>query len=127
LPCQMNRWIYILGVVLIAGFAGLGMLEVIKAQTPRVTLVSEAGPIRDRPIWFSGSIVHEKTRYDDSSDELVFQLRDSRGDTIGVRYKGLKPAGFDRAGRATVRGRCYGSEIVADQIVLEPSPEPGGE
>ena len=104
---------------MIAGFAALGMMEMIKAQTPYVTLVSEAKSIKDRPIQFMGSIVHEKTRYDDNADELVFQLRDGKGDTIRVRYKGIKPANFDGADRAVVRGNCYGNEIVADQVLLK--------
>lgn len=116
---RMNKWIYVLGAVLIAGFAALGMMEMIKSQTAYVTFVSEARSIKDRPIRFAGSIVREKTRYDDGADELVFQLRDGEGDTIRVRYKGVKPASFDRADRAVVRGRCYGNEIVADQITLK--------
>jgi cytochrome c-type biogenesis protein CcmE len=122
----MNKWIYVLGVVLIAGFAALGMMQMIKTQTPYVTLVSEARAIKDRPIRFEGSIVRGKTRYEEIADQLVFQLRDTRGDTIQVRYKGVKPADFDKADRAVVRGNCYSDEIVADQIILERPSERGG-
>ena len=120
----MNKWIYVMGAVLIAGFAALGMMRMIETQTPFVTFVSEARSIKDRPIRFAGSIVRGETHYDEVADELIFQLRDSRGDTIQVRYKGVKPAGFDSADRALVRGNCYTHEIVADQVIL--SPKPGG-
>jgi cytochrome c-type biogenesis protein CcmE len=113
----MNKWLYVLGAVLIAGFAVLGMNEMIRSRTPYLTLVSEVRSVGDRPLRFMGTIVHEKTGYDENTDELVFTLRDGKGETIEVRYKGVKPANFDRADKAVVRGRLYGDEFVADQVL----------
>ncbi|MCX8052790.1 MAG: cytochrome c maturation protein CcmE [Armatimonadetes bacterium] len=119
----MNKSIYILAALVIAGFAVLGMLRLIEVQTPYVTLVSEARSFGDRPIRFEGAIVAGQARYDDTTDELLFQLRDTVGDTLWVRYKGLKPAGFDRAQGVVVRGKLYGNEIYADQIDLSRQSE----
>jgi cytochrome c-type biogenesis protein CcmE len=115
----MNRTAYILAALAIGGFAVLGMLELISIQTPYLRFVSEVRSVTDRPVWFIGDIVHERTRYDISADELTFVLRDSKDETIVVRYKGLKPAGFDKARKALVRGNCYGNEISAHQIILD--------
>jgi len=115
----MNKWMYVLGAVLIAGFAALGVVEMIKSQTPYATTVADARAVGDKPLQFMGAIVSGKTRYDDKADELLFCLRDDKGETISVRYKGVKPANFDNADRAVVRGSYSGGEIVADQVLLK--------
>ena len=115
----MNKLIYVLGALLIAGFAALGMMEMINARTPYVTTVAEARSIKDRPLQFMGTILRGKTRYDEQADELVFQLSDARGETIRVRYKGIKPANFDNSERAVVRGACHANEIIADQVLVK--------
>ena len=116
---RMNKWMYVLGALLIGGFAALGMVEMIKAQTPYVMTVREARSITDRPIRFMGAIVRGKTSYDEQNDELVFQLKDAKGDAVDVRYKGVKPPNFDNADRAVVRGSYIGKTLVADQLLLK--------
>lgn len=115
----MNKWMYILGVLLIAGFAVLGATELIKAQTPYVTTVSEVRGMKDKPLQFIGTIFHASTKTDTKSDELTFRLIDEKGESIQVRYKGIKPANFDTADKAVVRGTYYGSDLVADQVLLK--------
>ncbi|MDH7602462.1 MAG: cytochrome c maturation protein CcmE [Armatimonadota bacterium] len=115
----MNRTIYILAALVVGGFAVLSLIELISIQTPYLRFVSDVRSVTDRPVWFLGSIIHQRTTYNDLEDELVFILRDPKGDTIRVRYKGLKPTGFDRARQALVRGNCYGDELIAHQIVLD--------
>ncbi len=115
----MNKWMYILGVVLIAGFAVLGATELMKAQTPYVTTVAEVRAVKDKPVQFIGRISHSSTRTDEKTDELMFQLVDDKGETIVVRYKGVKPANFDTADKAVVRGTYYGRDLVADQVLLK--------
>ena len=122
----MNKFVYVFGAILIAGFAALGMLEMIKAQTPYVTTVRQARSYVDRPIQFVGSIVHSRTGYDQRTDELVFELRDAKGDAIAVRYRGVKPASFDSSERAVVGGRFYGREFAAEHVLLKGSSERRG-
>lgn len=115
----MNKWMYILGIALIAGFAVLSATELIKAQTPYVTTVAEVRGVKDKPVQFIGRISHSFTRTDEKTDELVFRLVDDNGETIGVRYRGVKPANFDTADKAVVRGTYYGRDLVADQVLLK--------
>lgn len=115
----MNRSIYILAPLLIGGFVVLSIIQLISLQTPYLRFVAELKGVTDRPIWFVGSIIHSESRFDSSSDEFIFRLRDPRGQTVGVRFKGIKPTGFDRAHKALVRGSYYGSEIIAHQIILD--------
>ncbi len=115
----MNKWLYVLGVLLIAGFAVLGAMELKDAQTPYVTTRAEAEAAKGRPIQFMGSLVPGKTSYDKANDELHFVVKGRDGSTIGVRYKGVKPSGFDTAESAVVKGTYRGNEIVANQVLLK--------
>lgn len=115
----MNKWLYVLGVVLIAGFAGLGVVQLNEAQTPYVTTVAEAKQVKDRPMQFMGDLVKGKSSYDKSTHELVFTVRGKDGDTMRVRYTGVKPANFDSADSAVVRGTYRGGELDATQVLLK--------
>lgn len=115
----MNKWIYILGALLIAGFAVLTLIELQNAGTPYVTTVAQARTIKDKPMQFIGSIVKGKTSYDSSADRLTFSLKDSKGRTLRVRYEGIKPGNFDTADKAVVRGVFRGTEFDADQVLTK--------
>ena len=115
----MNKWLYVLGVVLIAGFAALSVAEMAKSRMAYVTLVPEVRARKDQPVQFMGSIVLGKTSYDDSTDELIFRLADSKGASLAVRYHGVKPANFDAASKAVVRGTYDGHEFIADAVLLK--------
>ena len=115
----MNKWMYIAGVVLIAGFAAMMVIDLQKAGTPRVTTVAEARGITDKPIRFTGAIVPDKTTYDRDTQELHFELRGEKGDTLTVHYRGARPADFDAAERAMVTGTYRGGKLVATRILIE--------
>lgn len=115
----MNKSIYIIGILLIAGFAVLGAMELMNAQTPYVSTVAEVKSAINRPVQFMGSIIREKSHYNESNDELQFALKDKDGAILNVRYKGVKPANFDDANQAVVRGMYRGNELVADQLLLK--------
>ena len=119
----MNKLIYVLGAVVVGGFGVLGVMRMIEVQTPYLTLVSQVRSIKDRPVRFAGTIVQGGTFYRENADELVFHLRDTAGETIRVRYTGLKPPGFDSANGAVVRGSCYQQDFIATQIVLSDSSD----
>lgn len=114
-----NKTLYILGALLIAGFGVLGAMEMMNAQTPYVQTLAEVRSKGDRPVQLVGSLVPGKARYDDDHDELLFQLRDDAGEQVAVRYKGVKPANFDTADRAVVRGKYTGKEFIADKLLLK--------
>lgn len=114
----MNRSLYVLGAVLIAGFGVLGVMELKEAQTPYVTTFAEAKAAGDRPIQFMGDIVERSASYDRATHELIFAVRGRDGETMQVRYNGVKPANFESADKAVVRGRLRGERLEATQIML---------
>lgn len=115
----MNKTVYVLGAVLIAGFGVLGVIELKDAQTPYVTTLSDARAAGDRPIQFMGDIVARSARYDDESHKLVFTVKGRDGETMQIHYKGVKPANFENADKAVVRGRLRGNRIDATQVLLK--------
>lgn len=115
----MNKWMYIVGIVLMAGFAILMVTEMQTASTQYVMKVDDALMVTNRPIQFNGAIVHSKTAYDLKTHELRFALRDRDGKTLDVLYRGPKPASLDSADSAVARGYIKGGKMEADQVLLK--------
>lgn len=115
----MNKAVYIVGILLLIGFAVMGATEMMKSQTPYVTNIAQLKSLGDRPVQFIGRIVHSKTSYNEAADELRFQLKDDKQMTLNVSYKGVKPGNFDTANKAVVRGSYHNGEFVADQLLLK--------
>ncbi|MCE5198931.1 MAG: cytochrome c maturation protein CcmE [Armatimonadota bacterium] len=115
----MNKWLYALGVLLVLGFGFLGVVELNESQTPYITSVAELKTAGDGPVQFVGSIVQGSSRYSDSSDELLFTLKDKQGKAVHIFYKGVKPSGFDSASQAVVRGEYRGNGFDAEQVLVK--------
>ncbi|MHB9038546.1 MAG: cytochrome c maturation protein CcmE domain-containing protein [Armatimonadota bacterium] len=115
----MNKKLYILGALLIFGFGYLGVKEMSAARTAYLTSVAEVRSVNGRPVQFIGRIVQKEARYSQATGELLFTLEDDKGEMIRVRYKGVKPANFDGAAKAVVRGKYFGNELHADQVLLK--------
>ena len=116
---DMSKTMYVLGALVVAGFAVLGVLEMVQTRAPYVTTVAKVRSMGDRPIRFAGTIVPGETHYDTSTDELRFVLKDRRGSRLRVRYKGVAPEGFASARKVAIRGTWLGSEFVADEVRVE--------
>jgi len=110
---------YVVGIILMAGFAILMVSEMQKSSTQYVMKVDDAMMITNRPIQFNGAIVHSKTAYDLSKHELRFALRDTDGKNLEVLYKGPKPASLDSADSAVARGYIRNGKMEADQVLLK--------
>lgn len=115
----MNKWTYILGAVLVAGFAVLGFMEMLKAQTPYISSVSELKTAGDRQVQFIGKIIHESVKYDKDTDQLLFNLKDGNGSLLQVSYVGVKPSSFDSAETAVVKGMYLTDKFVADKVMVK--------
>lgn len=115
----MNKSMYIIGAILIAGFAVLGVLEMMKAQTPYVETVAQVRATGEQPVQFIGAIVSGKTHYDENKDELAFTLQDKQGKTLEVRYNGVQPTNFERADKAVARGIYRSNKLMADQVLVK--------
>ncbi|MFQ3550118.1 MAG: cytochrome c maturation protein CcmE [Armatimonadota bacterium] len=114
-----NKTLYILGVIIIAGFAILGVLEMQQLKTPYITTKSGLIENERRTIQFMGEIVREDSKYDDKIDTLYFSIKGDDNNTIPVSYKGTIPANFDTSENAVVRGKYNGNMIIADNILLK--------
>ncbi len=115
----MNKWMYILGVLLLAGFAVLTALELKNASTPYVTKVADIRLFSGRTIQFMGAIDHEYTSYDRDRHDLHFALRDDAGKVLKVSYDGPKPGNFDDADSAVARGVYKDGKFKAEQLSLK--------
>lgn len=113
----MNKWATVAGVVLIAAFCVLGLVELMQSQIPYVTKVADVRAASGKQMQFMGAIVHESVKFDSERKTLAFHLSDSSGARLPVRYEGVKPANFDSAPRAVVVGQLAGAEFAAKQVM----------
>lgn len=109
---------YIVGAVLIGGFAILGLAQMRQAETPYVTSIAKV-ETASGPVQFMGSVIPGKTAYNDTTNELTFRMKDNHDATLDVSFRGVKPANFDSAQQVVVRGNLVGKDFVADQVLCK--------
>ena len=115
----MNKWLYILGILLIAGFAVLGVIEMQKSVTPYVTTIGGARAVKDRPVQFKGSLIPEQTSFDSKTQELQFVLADDNGKAVAVSYDGVKPANFESVDTVVVTGNYRDGVFHASEVMTK--------
>ena len=93
----MNRkWTYGLGALLLLAFAGFSLASFKEALTPYVAY--EQARESSRTVQVAGGLMAGSSAYDEVTGLLHFTLVDEEsGDTLPVRYEGLKPANFEEA------------------------------
>ena len=111
---------YLIGAVLLMAFAGFSYSAFRDTLTPYVSY-AEA---RERPhtVQIAGGLGANSSSYDDASGNLRFTLVDEEsGDTIRVRYEGLKPANFEEAVSIVAIGRYdeAAEEMAADKLLVK--------
>jgi cytochrome c-type biogenesis protein CcmE len=88
--------LYILGTVLILAFAGFALASFQSSLTPYVPF--DQARAAERVVQVAGGLAKDSSSYDDTTHSLHFRLVDKEsGDTLPVRYQGLKPANFEDA------------------------------
>jgi len=115
----VSKSTYILGAIIMAAFAVLMMFEMKNAATPYVMKVENVTASDGRPVQFKGAIVHNKTGYNRASHETYFTLTDKEGKTLKVTYDRQKPANFDTADVAVVRGVYRDGALKADRVSVK--------
>ncbi|MDY7093532.1 MAG: cytochrome c maturation protein CcmE [Acidobacteriota bacterium] len=91
-----QRKFQILGVVLLLAFAGFTMASFQDTLTPYVSY--DKAREMNRTVQVAGGLEAESSSYDEAGQSLLFTLEDpENGDTLKVRYHGLKPANFEEA------------------------------
>lgn len=102
-----------------AGFTVLMIFEMKNAATPYVMKVENVAASAGRPVQFKGSIDHAKTAYNRASHETCFTLTDKDGNALKVTYDRQKPANFDTADVAVVRGIYQNGALKADRVSVK--------
>jgi len=95
---------YLLGGVLLVALAGYSVYlfaESLNSQVP-----FEQARVTDRTVQVAGGLEKGSSDYDMADDNLRFTLREEgTGESIRVRYEGLKPANFEDAISIVAIGR----------------------
>ena len=111
-----RRTLYLLGIVLLLAFAGFAFTSFKQTMTPYVSF-KEARTM-DRTLQVAGGLVKGSSSYHDEA--LYFQIKEpSTGQTMQVRYKGLKPANFEDAISVVAIGRYQGDRMNADKLLVK--------
>jgi cytochrome c-type biogenesis protein CcmE len=115
-----KRTYYLLGGILLLGFAGFSLASFKQTLTPYVSY-DDARSMR-RTVQVAGGLEKGSSSYEQSTSSLLFTLRDPKsGETMRVRYKGLKPANFEEAISIVAIGRYDqgASELAADKLLVK--------
>ena len=129
----MNRKLYyVLGVVLLLGFAGFSLAAFRTSLTPYVSFSDAKNPAAAaRVVQVAGGLEKGSSLYDEKSAKLHFTLVDpATQSTLRVRYEGLRPANFDDAISIVAIGRydSTGGEFEASKLLVKcPSKYQGAE
>ncbi|HVS01867.1 MAG TPA: cytochrome c maturation protein CcmE [Thermoanaerobaculia bacterium] len=117
---KKQRVLYAFGTLLLVGFAGFAVSSFKQTLTPYVSF-AEARRI-DRNLQVAGGLVAGSSQYRDAEESLLFTLHEpDSGDTLRVRYQGLKPANFEEAVSIVAIGRWDGGagELAADKLLVK--------
>lgn len=113
---------YALGVALLVAFAGFSAQSFNEALTPYVSYEQARGA-GDRTVQVAGALGAGSSRYDDVAQALHFTIvEEGSGETLPVRYEGLKPANFEEAVSIVAIGRYVdagGGEFHADKLLVK--------
>jgi cytochrome c-type biogenesis protein CcmE len=115
-----RNYLYAVGGVLILAFAGFALASFKETLTPYVSY--EQARSVDRQVQVAGGLVQGSSDYDGDSQSLLFTLHDeASGDTLRVRYHGIKPGNFEDAISIVAIGRYQGdeAEFAADKLLVK--------
>ena len=125
---KRNR-LYLLGGLLLVGFAAFSLFAFKDSLTPYVSY-AEARAAR-RMVQVAGALEKGSAAYVSEQDSLLFTLQDPASrETMRVRYKGLKPANFEEAISIVAIGHFDSAarEFQAEKLLVKcPSKYQGAE
>jgi cytochrome c-type biogenesis protein CcmE len=128
----MNRKLYyVLGAVLLLGFAGFSLAAFRTSLTPYVSFAEATRPGPARVVQIAGGLEPGSAAYDPASQSLSFGLVDvATKETIRIRYEGVRPANFEEAISIVAIGRYDSAarEFEASKLLVKcPSKYQGAE
>lgn len=116
----MKKTHYLIGAVLLLVFAGFSYSTFRETLTPYVPY--DEARARTHAVQVAGGLEKGSSSYDDDADFLRFTLVDEEsGDTMRVRYEGLKPANFEDAVSIVAIGTYdpAAKELAADKLLVK--------
>lgn len=117
---NQRQRLYILGTVLLVGFAGFTLASFRQSLTPYVSF-AQARTL-DRNLQVAGALASGSSRYERGEQALFFTLEEEgTGDTLPVVYRGVKPANFEEAISIVAIGRWdpEAQRLEADQLLVK--------
>lgn len=117
-----RRMGYVLGVALLIAFAAFSARSFDEALTPYVSYEQARSFGNDRTVQVAGALGAGSSRYDDVAQALHFTLvEEGTGETLPVRYEGIKPANFEEAVSIVAIGRydAGGDRFHADKLLVK--------
>jgi len=108
----------IVGLVVMAGFAGLLFLNFGSQVGGYMSFDQASGS--DAKAHVVGTWVEDMpTQYDQGANVFVFHMRDEQGNVRRVRYNNPKPANFEEATQIVVEGYAQEDAFVANHILVK--------
>lgn len=117
---KSSKAFYVIGGLLLLVFAGFSYSEFKDSLTPYVPF--EVAIKAARTVQVAGGLEKDTSFYEEETGLLRFTLVDPEtGETLKVRYEGLKPANFEDAISIVAIGRYDASaeEMAADKLLVK--------
>jgi cytochrome c-type biogenesis protein CcmE len=112
------KWKSILGLLAMAGFAGLLLMN-FGSQVSGYMNFEQAAETGSSAHVVGTWVEDRPTRYDRSANVFSFYMKDESGTVRQVRYPNPKPANFEQAEQVVVEGRMDGRAFAADHILVK--------
>ncbi len=112
------KWKSIIGLVAMAGFAGLLLLN-FGSQVGGYMNFEQAAQSGSQAHVVGSWVEDRPTRYDRTANVFTFYMRDQSGTVRKVRYPNPKPANFEQAEQVVVEGQMNGEAFAANHILVK--------
>jgi cytochrome c-type biogenesis protein CcmE len=117
---------YWIAAAMTLAFVGFGLTAFQKTLTPYLSF-EEAKKARG-VVQVMGALDKQSDRYDNSTEELSFELVDPAGHRMPVVYRGVRPGNFKDAISIVAIGRFQEGRIEAEKLLVKcPSKYQGAE
>ena len=117
---------YWIAAALTLAFVGFGLTACQKTLTPYLSF--DEAKKSQGVVQVMGALDKQSDRYDQTREELSFDLLDDKGGRMPVVYKGIKPANFKDAISIVAIGRVHEGRVEAEKLLVKcPSKYQGAE
>ncbi|HNZ08544.1 MAG TPA: cytochrome c maturation protein CcmE [Bacillota bacterium] len=107
----------IAGIVIMAAMAVVVLISFSGSLTPYVTL--EEARKRGTTVQVAGVPDFASQRYEQGTNDFMFEMTDHVGEKVTVRFLGAKPSNFDDATNVVVIGKYLTDEFVAKKMLVK--------